>query len=148
VDRAKALLATALAFVGVTLSLATPTAISMVPLADKYAAATSDAVRAQLLAAGEAIMAGDIWHSTGSFVGGFLAECGAVLICVVMLRGGVFSKATAWIGIAMHSLDGAHIVCGQLVPVSGVVLMAIAGPLYPIWLFMVGRRLLKLGAKN
>jgi len=148
VDRAYALLATALAFVGVTLSLATPTALSMVPLADKYASASSDAVRAQLIAAGEAIMAGDIWHSSGSIVGGVLVECGAVLICVVMLRSGIFSKTTAWLGIVMHSLDGAHIVCGQIVPVAGVVLMAIAGPLYPVWLFLVGRRLIKLGAKN
>jgi hypothetical protein len=91
-------------------------------------------------------VAADLWHGTGAILGGVLLQCGAVLICVVMLRGGVFSKATAWLGIVMHGLDLAHIVCGLLLPVSGVVLMAIAGPLYPIWLFLVGRRLLKLAA--
>lgn len=145
-DRANATLATALVFVGVTLVLSTPGALSMIPLSDKYAAATSDAVRMQLQAAGETILATNIWHSTGAMMGGVLAQIGAVLICLVMLRGGVFSKATAILGIAMHGLDLAHIVCGLFVPVAGVVLMAIAGPLYPIWFFMVGRRLLQLGA--
>ncbi|HEY1161062.1 MAG TPA: hypothetical protein VGE83_10550 [Terracidiphilus sp.] len=145
---ANALLSTALAFVGLTLVLATPTALSMLPLSDKFAAATTDAVRSQLLAAGEAIMAADIWHSTGAILGGVLLQSGAVLISVVMLRGGVFGKATAWLGIVMHGLDLAHIVGGLFLPVSGVVLMAIAGPLYPVWFFLVGRRLLQLAARK
>jgi len=148
VDHANALLSTALAFAGVTLVLATPTALSMLPLSDKFAAATTDAMRAQLLAAGEAIMAADIWHSTGAILGGVLLQCGAVLISVVMLRGSVFSKATAWLGIVMHSLDLAHIVGGLFLPISGVILLAIAGPLYPVWFFLVGRRLLRLAARN
>jgi hypothetical protein len=147
-DQALALLATALAFVGVTLVLATPTALSMVPLSDRFAAATTDAARAQLLAVGEAIMAADIWHSTGAILGGILVQCGAVLISVAMLRGGVFSKATGWLGIVMHGLDLAHIVGGLFLPVSGVILLAIAGPLYPIWFFLVGRRLLQLAARR
>jgi hypothetical protein len=143
-----ALLATALASVGVTLVLATPTALSMLPLSDKFATATTDNARAQILAAGEAIMATDIWHGTGAILGGVLLQCGAVLICCVMLRGGVFGKATAWLGIVMHGLDLAHIIGGLFVPAAGVVLMAIAGPLYPIWFFLVGRRLLQLAGKK
>jgi hypothetical protein len=145
-DRTNTLLSTVLAFAGLTLVLSTPTALSLVPLSDRFAAATSDAARNQLLAAGEAIMAADIWHSTGAILGGVLVQCGAVLISVVMLRGGVFSKTTAWLGIVMHALDLGHIVGGQFVPVAGIVLMAIAGPLYPVWFFLVGRRLLKLAS--
>jgi hypothetical protein len=147
-DRANALLSTVLAFAGLTLVLSTPTALSLVPLSDRFAAATGDAARKQLLAAGEALMAADIWHSTGAILGGVLMQCGAVLISIVMLRGGVFGKATAWLGIVMHALDLAHIVGGLFVPVSGVVLMAIAGPLYPIWFFLVGRRLLQIAAEK
>jgi hypothetical protein len=146
-DHANAVLSTALAFVGVTLVLATPTALSM-PRSEKFAAATTDAMRAQLLAAGEAVMASDIWHNTGAILGGVLLQCGAVLISVVMLRSSIFSKATAWLGIVMHVLDLAHIVGGLFLPVSGVALMAIAGPLYPIWFFLVGRRLLQLASRN
>lgn len=143
-----ALLSTLLAFVGVTLVLATPTALSMVPLSDKFAAATSDAERSQLLAVGEALLATDIWHSTGAIVGGVLIQSGAILISLVMLRGNVFTKLTAWLGIVMHGLDLAHIVGGLILPVAGVVLMAIAGPLYPIWLILIGLRLLKLAKNN
>ena len=147
-DHARALLSTILVFAGLTLVLSTPTALSMIPLSDKFAAAGNDAVRAQLLAAGEALMAADIWHGTGAILGGVLLQCGAVLICVVMLRGGVFGKATAWLGIVMHALDLAHILGGLFLPAAGVILMAIAGPMYPIWLYLVGRRMLKLAARG
>jgi hypothetical protein len=143
---AQVILATSLAFVGITLVLATPTALSLIPLSDKYAAATSDAARNQLLAAGQALMAADIWHATGSILGGILAQCGAVMICVVMLRSPVFTRTTAWLGIVMHSLDLAHIVFALLLPTAGFALMAVAGPLYPIWFFLIGRRLLRLSS--
>jgi hypothetical protein len=147
-DRANATLSTSLAFVGVTLLLATPTGLSMMWLSEKYAAATTDAARMQFLAAGEALLAADVWHGTGAIIGGILAQSGAVLISVVMLRSSVFGKPTAYLGILMNGFDLAHIVLGLFVPVAGVVFMAIAGPFYPIWLFLVGRRLLKLAAAN
>lgn len=146
-DQAGSLLATVSAFVGITLLLATPGPLPLLALSDKFATAGNDAVRSQLLSAGEAIMASDVWHSTGAILGGLLLQCGAVLISVVMLRGSIFSKTTAWLGIVMHTLDFAHIVGGQFLPISGVVLMAIAGPLYPVWFFLVGRRLLQLASR-
>lgn len=147
-DRGRAILSTALAFVGVTLLLATPTALSMISLSEKYAAATTEATRAQFLAAGEAILATDIWHGTGAIIGGILMQSGAVLISIVMLHSTVFGKTTAYLGIVMHGLDLAHIVFGLFLPVSGVVLMAIAGPFYPIWFFLIGRRLLQLAGTS
>jgi hypothetical protein len=147
-DYVNSLLSTTLAFVGTTLVLATPTALSMLPLSDKFAAATSDAARTQLLSAGEAVMAADIWHSTGAILGAVLLQCGAVLISVVMLRSQIFTKTTAWLGIVMHGLDLAHILGGLFLPVSGTILMAISGPLYPVWFLLVGLRLLKLASSH
>jgi len=141
-DLAKAIVSTALAFVGVTLILATPTALPMVALGEKFANATTEAARAQLLAAGETILATDIWHGTGAFMGGILLQTGAVLISFVMLRNSAFGKAVGYIGIVTHGLDLGHIILGHLVPTVGVVLMAIAGPLYPVWFFLVGRKLM------
>ena len=60
------------------------------------------------------MLATDIWHSTSAILGGVLLQCGAVLISVVMLRSSVFSKTTAWLGIVMHGLDLAHILCGLI----------------------------------
>ncbi len=147
-DRANAILSTSLAFVGVTLLLATPTALSMISLSQKYAAATTEASRTQFLAAGEAILATDIWHGTGAIMGGILVQSGAVLISVVMLRSSVFSRTIAYLGILMHGLDLAHIVFGLFLPGTGIVLLAISGPLYPIWFFLVGRRLLQLTSRS
>jgi hypothetical protein len=48
-----AALATALAFIGVTLFLATPSVFSMLYLSDQYAAATTEAQKSLFLAAGE-----------------------------------------------------------------------------------------------
>ena len=142
---AYAALATALAFVGVTLFLATPSVFSMTYLSDQYAVATTDIQRSQLLAAGEAIIASDMWHGTGAIMGGILLQSAAVLISVVMLRGKIFSKVTAYVGILTHGLDLAHIIIGFFFPGVGVILMAIAGPLYLIWFPLVGRRLFQLG---
>ena len=146
VDLSNAVLSTSLAFVGTTLVLATPTALPMLRLSERYAAATSDALRAQYVAAGEAVMATNIWQNTGAVVGAVLLQIGAVIICWVMLRGGVFSKGTAWLGLVMHSLDLAHLLCGNFIPAAGMVLMALAGVAYPFWFFLIGRRLLQLSA--
>lgn len=88
-------------------------------------------------------MALNLWHNTGAALGAILLQIGAVLICYVMLQG-VFSKGTAWLGIIMHGLDLMHLLCGRFVPMTGMVMMAVAGVLYPFWLFLVGRRLLQL----
>jgi hypothetical protein len=76
-DPAHTNVATALAFVGVTLLLATPMGLSMLPLSDKHASATSEEARTQLLAAGEAIMAADIWHGTAPSSAGSFCRAGA-----------------------------------------------------------------------
>jgi hypothetical protein len=139
-----AILATALAFVGVTLLLATPMGLSMVPLSDRYAAAASEDARRQLLGAGEAIMAADMWHGTGALVGSVLLQAGAVLISVAMLRTRVFSRTTAYVGLVTHGLDLLHALALPFAPPAGFLLMAAAGPLYLAWFPLIGRRLIAL----
>ena len=145
---AYATLATVLVFVGITLFLATPSAFSMMALSDKYAFAATDAQRNQLLAAGEAILASDMWHGTGAIIGSMLLQNGALLISVVMLQSKIFSKAIAYVGILTHGLDLAHLIFLLLVPGLGTILMAIAGTLYLIWFPLVGLRLLQLGREK
>jgi len=133
-----------LAFAGVTLFLATPSVFSYLHLSDRFVTATSDDQRNQLLAAGEAMIASDMWHGTGAKIGGLLLQTGALLISIVMLRTNVFNRATAITGIATHGLDLTHIIIGFFSPTFGNIIMFIAGPLYLIWFPMVGLRLYKL----
>ncbi len=143
-DRTHATIATALVFIGLTLVLAMPTALPLLALSDKYVAATSEAMKAHYLAAGEAVLATDIWHGTGAYLGGIFVQAGAVWISMVMLRG-VFSKLTANVGIITHGLDLVHIIFGPFLPKIATVFMMIAGLGYPVWLWLVGRRLLQVG---
>lgn len=61
-NRTYASVATCMIFIGVTLVLAMPTALPMLALSKQYAGATTEAMRTHFLAAGEALLAADIWH--------------------------------------------------------------------------------------
>jgi hypothetical protein len=132
-------------FVGVTLLLATPSVFSMMNLSDKYALATTEAQRNQVLAAGEAILASDMWHGTGAIMGSFLIQIGALIFSFVMLRGQIFNKFTAYVGIITHGLDFAHLVFLLILPAIGTTLMIFAGTLYLLWFPLIGIRLIQIG---
>lgn len=138
-------LAAALAFVGVTLILATPSVLTLLDLSHQYAAATTDARRTLLLAASEAAISTDTWHSTSARIGGVLLQLAGVLISVAMLRTRVFSRLTGYLGVAANGLDLAHILVGLFLPAAGAALMILGGPLYLIWFPLVARRLFQLG---
>jgi hypothetical protein len=134
-----------LAFAGLTLFLATPSAFSWIPLFDKYKLASSAAEQAQLLAAGEALLASDMWHGSGAIIGGFLMLVAGLVLSVVMLKSENFSKWTAYVGILTYSLDLAHAILGLFAPNLGVIFMAIAGPLYLVWFPLLARDIFRLG---
>jgi hypothetical protein len=132
-------------FVGVTLFLATPSAFSMMNLSDRYAIATSETEQNHLIAAGEAILSSDMWHGTGAIIGSILIQIGALIFSFEMLKGRVFNKITAYVGIITHGLDLAHLIFLLVIPTIGVVLMAIAGVVYLLWFPLIGVRLIQVG---
>ena len=141
-------ISTILVFVGLTLFLATPSVFSYLYLSDEYAKAIIESDKNQIIAAGEAILASDMWHGTGAKIGGILMQLGALIISMTMLKSNVFNKLTAYTGIVTHGLDLAHIIIGFFLPTVGIILMAIAGPLYLLWFPLIGIRLFKLKNKN
>jgi hypothetical protein len=143
-DRGLAAISTLLVFAGLTLFLATPSVFSYLHLADRYRLATSDDQRNNILAAGEAIIASDMWHGTGPRIGGILMQIGGLMISFAMLKGNTFGKPTAYVGVATHGLDLAHLILGFFLPVGGAMLMAIAGPLYLLWFPLLGIRFLRM----
>lgn len=145
---ALASLATLLVFAGLTLFLATPSALSWLSLSDRFWAATDPQVRSQLLAAGEAILASDMWHGSGAVVGGMLLQTGTLLISIAMLRSRGFGRLTAWVGIITHGLDLLHIPLELLFPGYGNPLMFVAGPLYLLWFPLVARDLARLARRE
>lgn len=129
---------------GVTLFLATPSVFSWLALSDKFAVATSAAQKTLFLAAGEAVLASDMWHGTGPQLGGLLLQIGALVISAIMLRSGDFGKLTAWVGVVTHGLDLAHILVGFVFPAAGVAVMMVAGPLYLVWFPLLARDFFRL----
>jgi len=145
---APAVVATALGFAGVTLVLATPSVFSWLTLSDKFAAATSEAQKTLFLAAGEAVLASDTWHGTGALMGGLLLQTGALLISAIMLRSSAFGKLTAWVGVITHGLDLLRMLVGFFFATGGIILMAIAGPLYLLWFPLLARDFIRLGRES
>ncbi|MBI9051075.1 MAG: hypothetical protein JEZ00_16760 [Anaerolineaceae bacterium] len=130
--------------VGVILFMATPSTFSWLALSEKYTAAVSSVEKSQIIAAGESILASDMWHGSGARMGGLLMQIGTLGISILMLKNTKFSKATAIIGIGMHGLDLLHIVIGVFTPQLGAILMMIAGPFYLVWFPLLGRDFLRL----
>jgi hypothetical protein len=137
-----------LAFAGLTLFLATPSAFSVVPLSEKYAAATTPALKEQFLAAGEALLAADMFNNSGSMIGGILMLIATLIFAVLMLKSDRFGRATAYVGIITHGLDLLHIPVGYFAPQLGLILMMIAGPLYLVWFPLLARDLFRLAKRS
>jgi hypothetical protein len=150
-ERPFASLATLISLVGIGVFFATNRAFPMLDLSNQYAIATSDAQRAMLEAAGQSMLSVGASHTPGTFLGFFLAELAGVLISIVMLRSGVFTKVNAYAGILGFSiLLGFEYFSSFVSGLSDVTLMLsmFGGLLSMAWYILLGRRLFQLGRNN
>lgn len=129
---------TALGFVGIAAYFASNTAFNMLSLSDQYAAATTDAQRSTLLAAGQAMLA--IYQGTAFDVYYILGSVSALMISVVMLRSNIFSRVAAYAGILANV-----IALGLFVPTIGIYLSLGSVVLLEVWYILIARRLFQLG---
>lgn len=143
--QAYAMLAMIMILVGTLLGLANHSAFSMMHLSDLYAATTTPAEQAQLLAAGEAVIASDMWNTSAGFLAGIFMQGGFVFISIVMLRSPGFSKWTAYTGILANGFDLLHVFVALFAPGLAFTLLAIGGVFYLIWFPLLGRDLIRLG---
>jgi hypothetical protein len=137
-------LAALFTFIAVTLAFASESTFSLLHLGDQYGAATTEAERAQLLAAGEAIIAADLWHSSGMYVAGMLLQGAGVMISVVMLRSEDFSKVTAYAGLLGNALDLFQHIVHPFAPSVMDVVSPVMGIFYMVWFPMLARDLFRL----
>ena len=135
-------LGTILFFVGLTVYLAGSKAFPMLSLSGQYASATTDAQRALLTAAGQAMLT-----EGQSRAGVPIVEFACLVISAVMLRGKVFSKATAYAGILGNGLLMVVevILRTRGLTDAGMAIAVVAGLSMMTWYLLVGRRLLQLG---
>jgi hypothetical protein len=145
-----------LALVGIAVYMASDTALSMLALSDQYAAATTDARRTALLAAGEATLALTRFGAPGAHPGSggyislLLVAIAGIITSAVMLRSRLFNPPTSIVGLVAGALDVAYCVAYAFLPgveseLISVLFIPAAGLFTMIWHIMVGWRLFKLG---
>ncbi|MBN1317985.1 MAG: DUF4386 family protein, partial [Anaerolineales bacterium] len=145
-------IAVTLAFVGIAVYFASNTALSMLSLSDQYAAATTDAQRTLLLSAGQSMLALNRFSSPGAHPGAggymslFLIAAAGMITSAVMLRGKVFNRATAYVGILASALDLAYCIVYVLIPAVDSELLAVclipaAGLMLMSWHILIGIKL-------
>ncbi len=144
VNPVAATFATLFTFAAVITCFATHSGFSLIHLSQQYAAAAGDAQRAQFLAAGEAILAADMWNSSGAYLSGILLQGGGIIISVVMLRSRDFSKATAIAGMLGNAFDLSQHVLHPFAPSVSAALMMAMGPFYLAWFPLLARDLFRL----
>lgn len=126
-----------LSLLGVALFVVARPAFEMLFLSGQYAAATTEAQRAALLGAGNAMVA--MFHGTSFQVSYFLGSVNGLIISAVMLGSGLFSKTTAYFRIASSVLD-----FGILIPQVGLVISLFSVFSLLIWNVLIARRLFQL----
>jgi hypothetical protein len=148
-SRAYAVLVMILSLIGMAIYISNNAAIPMLVLSEKYAAAGTDTERALFVAAGEAVLARGEDFTPGAFVGTILGAIAAAAMSFVMLRGAIFGKATAWIGMIGFTFLSVFTIWATFIPVLYDVAFygfgMLGGLLVLAWFVLVALDLFKLG---
>jgi hypothetical protein len=150
VQKGYALLALVLFIAGTIIFIANNAALPMLALSSKYAAA-SEAQKVLLAAAGEAILVKGEHGGPGAFPGFMLSTAANLTMAYVVLRGKVFSRATAYVGFIGFALLLIYTIAITFVSKSSNVIMILAMPgglLAMAWNIMVAKKLLHLSKKS
>jgi uncharacterized membrane protein len=142
-----AALAMIISFVGVAVFYATNRAFAMLDISNQYALATTEAQKAILAAAGQAMLSVGQSHTPGTFMAFFLSEFAGLLISFVMLRDKLFSKTNAYAGILGFGCLLIFEVITSFAPAfqNGAMILAMLGGISSIvWDILLARRLFQL----
>jgi hypothetical protein len=139
VNEAYALIALVLGLIGLTLIIPARPIVEMFTLSDLYAHAASEAARSQYLAAGEALLT--LFDGTSFATNTVFGAVSLLISSLLMLRGTVFGKAAAWVGIITNVA-----VLGFWIPGSaGMLLLFLSLPGYIIWYIQIAPKFFQLG---
>lgn len=144
-----ATLAMIVGFIGIGTFYATNRAFPMLELSTRYAAATTDAQRAMLEAAGQALLSVGQSHTPGTFLTFFPAEIGGILMALAALQGRLFNRVTGLAGIAGYGFLAIYEILASFIPSAHdtALIFAMVGGLSNItWYVLVARRFFQLGS--
>ena len=137
VHESLALIATALSAASILCFLIATPALNMLYLSHQYAAAATAGEREALLGAGQAVLSS--WLGTPYQVGYVLGSIAMIVISVVMLRSGIFSKFTGYTGLVSGMVG-----FGVYVPKVGVFISILSVVGIQVWYVLIAMALLHL----
>jgi hypothetical protein len=140
-------IAAILAFVGIAINFATSKLFPMLSLSDLYASPATDVQRSQFLAAAQAALAQGAQGGIGGGVeGGVPLAVAGLIFSAVVLRSGVFGKATGYIGILANGIGLVmYVRAAAVTALEGSPLFGLFFILSILWFFLIARGLLQLG---
>lgn len=141
VNKSASAIALASGLIGITINLASNISLTMLSLSQRYAAAISAAQKADLLAAGQAILAGNdplaAIPGTGAVVSLLLVALAGLLFSALLLPA---HRGTAILGLLAGGCDLAYGFVFPLTPLAPVyLLLAAAGLFWMVWHLLVVR---------
>ena len=139
------IIAAILAFVGIAVNFATSKLFSLLTLSDLYAAATTEVMKSQFLAAGRATLAVSALGGIGGSVeGGIPLAVSGLIISVIMLRSNILGRAVGYLGILTNGIGLVMYFNAALAPaMCGSPFFAIFFLFSVIWFILIGRKLLQ-----
>lgn len=138
VNESYALIALIVGLIGLAAIIPSRPIVEMFSLSNLYTSAATDAEKSHYLAAGEALLA--LFNGTSWIMNTFLGTFSLLISALLMLRGGIFSKATAYVGIVTNIVT-----LGFFVPGIGSILLFLSLPGMLIWDIQLARRFFQLG---
>jgi len=142
-----AALATLFTMIAVTTTFATESTFSLHHLGVQFVTA-SEALRSQLIAAAEAVIASDMWNSSAGYMGGILLQGSGVMISVIMLRSKDFSKVTAYAGLLGNGFDLLQHMIHPFAPSFAAPIQMFMGIFYFTWFPMLARDFFRLAKEK
>ena len=140
VNPSYALVALAVGLIGLVLLIPARPIVELFALSRQYAAATTDAARSQVLAAGDALLA--LFDGTNWFMNTLL---GALSLLTSSLR---CCAAIPTVKPPPMLASSRMPVCGFFIPTLGKFLLFLSLPGYMIWYFLLARRFFQMGRDN
>lgn len=148
VNKAYAEFAFIVFIIGTAVFISNNSALSMLEISKNYNASTTEIQKTLFAVAGEAMLAKSAHGSFGVFPGFALSTSASIIMSVGMLKGKIFGKPTAYIGITGGILLLVYLILVTFVPDIKTAAMIIATPgglLSLAWIIMFTVKLFKMG---
>ena len=137
-----------ISFLGIGIFFATNRAFSMLALSRQYLAATTEAQRAALEAAGLSLLSVGQSHTPGTFLAFFFSELAGVLFAAVILKSKLLGQGSAYVGILGFGMLLVFEIFSSFVAGLSALALTLAmfgGLLSMAWYILLARKFFQLG---